>query len=83
MCEPKNVTAINFPTTTNTTGAITEFYIDYSLDGNYFSCYQNCSAIPVSGSKYSFKSALKAKNVRVHPTKWSGAPEVQFTFDYN
>ena len=39
LCEPKNVTAINFPTTTNTTGAITEFYIDYSLDGNYFSCY--------------------------------------------
>ena len=76
LCEPKSVTAVNFPLVASGNGAISEFFIDYSLDGSYFSCYNNCSPISVTTTRYVLGTPLKAKNVRIHPTKWTGTPAV-------
>jgi hypothetical protein len=65
-------------------GTITEAFVDYSLDGLLFTCYKACQPITLTKiSNIVFDQPLKAKKIRVHPSKWTGSPQVQFSFDYS
>lgn len=84
FCEPKQVTGFSFDQSDPTKGSITEAFVDYSLDGLLFVCYKDCAPVSLSALKsIVFDRPLKAKKIRVHPTKWSANPEVRFSFDYS
>jgi hypothetical protein len=80
FCEPKTVKAVHIKNDASSKGTITQFYIDYSVDGSTFVCYNDCK--PTNLVDLTFASPIKSTKMRIHPTKWTGSPEVKFTFDF-
>lgn len=69
------MTGFSLDQSSSSKGTVTEAFVDSSLDGLLFVCYNDCKPIPLTGLKsVVFDKPLKAKKVRVHPTKWSGNP---------
>lgn len=78
------MTGFSFDQNDGSKGTITEVFVDYSLDSLLFVCVNDCKPVSLAGLKsIVFDRPLKAKKIRVHPTKWNGAPEVRFSFDYS
>ena len=57
-------------------------YVDYSVDGINFDCYDECRGFPIKEGKMLFNKPVFGSKMRVHPTKYSGDPKVKVEFYY-
>lgn len=96
LCEPRGISYIDLinenKLSTGLMSYVSEFYLAYSVTGRNFECYNKCEKIQVTqkdlsmkGNYQSYRLALdnlKAKNIRVYPTKWVGTPKLSVFYDY-
>lgn len=83
ICEPKNVTGLTIQYDQGSKGKITSVYVDYSIDGIQFVCYNLCQAISVNDGIIKFSKTLFGSKVRVHISGYEGEPNIKVKFDYN
>ena len=84
LCQPRTISALslNF----GSAGAVSEFYLTYSVDGRSYNCFNACAKIPVNSVvngtfNYSL-SNLQAQGVRIYPTKYAGSSNFSPVFYY-
>lgn len=80
FCEAKTVKALHLQSNSTSKGSIDSYYVDYSADGSTFVCYNGCK--PTNERDLVFLTPVRSTKMRIHPTKWTGSPEIKFTFDF-
>lgn len=56
--------------------------IDYSMDGVSFTCWNNCTQVPLTNSAFTFPSPLLAQKVHIHFGKYRGNPRFGIKFTW-
>ena len=64
-------------------GIITSVYVDYSVDGIDFTCYDECRSINITDGIVKFNKSVFGTKVRVHISGYQGEPDIRVKFDYN
>lgn len=83
VCEPREIKGFALEPKPDSKGEITSVVIKYSRDGVSFSCYANCSEVPLKKSgAYVLDPTVVATKLRVYPAKWVGNPTYSVTFNY-
>jgi len=83
ICEPRNVTGFVIQNDAGAKGTVTSVFVDYSVDGIEFTCYNECQAINVVDGVVKFNKTVFGTKVRVHISGYQGEPDIRVKFDYN
>jgi len=83
ICEPRNVTGFTVQNDAGSNGTITSVYVDYSIDGIEFTCYNGCQPINLVDGCVKFNKNVFGTKVRVHVSSYQGEPDIKVKFDYN
>ena len=64
-------------------GSITSVYVDYSVDGIEYTCYNECKTINITDGIVKFNKSVFGSKARVHISGYKGEPDIKVKFDYN
>ena len=53
-------------------GVINSVYVDYSVDGIDYTCYNECVAMKINGGNLKLPKAILASKMRVHVVDYRG-----------
>lgn len=83
ICEARKVNGFAIDNQASQKGSIENVYVDYSVDGIEFTCYDECRPISIVNGLVKFDKNVFGTKVRVHITGYQGEPDVRVKFDYN
>ena len=63
-------------------GSISRVYVDYSVDGIEFVCYDECRPMSIGDGTVRFNKSVFGTKMRVHVAEYQGEPDIRVKFDY-